>query len=145
MVRGRGYAKSAADIEEIVLKADLPGVDQKDIDLRIENSTLTVRGEKSEEVHSVDVNYENFVNDIAVGDVVLLDNGAMANADQLQLFLLGAGDRGHRLGRGGRGDRGDRGDAPPRLPVVLVGESGERGLLHRLHETPRERSDEGVG
>jgi pyruvate kinase len=36
---------------------------------------LTVRGEKSEEVHSVDVNYENFVNDIDVGDVVLIDNG----------------------------------------------------------------------
>src|SRR5262245_26080935 len=32
--------------------------------------TLTVRGEKSEEVHSVDVNYENFINDISVGDVV---------------------------------------------------------------------------
>src|ERR1041385_8799825 len=39
--------------------------------------TLTVRGEKSEELHSVDVNYENFVNDINVGDVVLLDNGAI--------------------------------------------------------------------
>lgn len=37
--------------------------------------TLTVRGEKSEELHSVDVNYENFVNDISVGDVVLVDNG----------------------------------------------------------------------
>lgn len=36
---------------------------------------LTVRGEKSEEVYSVDVNYENFVNDIDVGDVVLVDNG----------------------------------------------------------------------
>jgi pyruvate kinase len=36
---------------------------------------LTVRGEKSEEVHSVDVNYENFVNDINVDDVVLIDNG----------------------------------------------------------------------
>src|SRR6185295_19206359 len=39
--------------------------------------TLTVRGEKSEEHHSVDVNYENFINDISVGDVVLLDNGAI--------------------------------------------------------------------
>lgn len=39
--------------------------------------TLTVRGEKSEEVQSVDVNYPNFVNDISVGDVVLLDNGAL--------------------------------------------------------------------
>jgi pyruvate kinase len=39
--------------------------------------TLTVRGERSEEEHSVDVNYANFVNDISVGDVVLLDNGAI--------------------------------------------------------------------
>ena len=40
-----------------------------------EKFTLTVRGAKSEELHSVDVNYENFVNDIQVGDVVLIDNG----------------------------------------------------------------------
>jgi pyruvate kinase len=40
-----------------------------------EKFTLTVRGEKSEEEHSVDVNYENFVNDISVGDIVLIDNG----------------------------------------------------------------------
>jgi pyruvate kinase len=39
--------------------------------------TLTVRGERSEEEHSVDVNYENFVNDISVGDVVLIDNGTI--------------------------------------------------------------------
>jgi len=39
--------------------------------------TLTVRGERSEEEHSVDVNYANFVNDINVGDTVLLDNGAI--------------------------------------------------------------------
>lgn len=37
--------------------------------------TLTIRGEKSEELHSVDVNYENFINDISVGDVVMVDNG----------------------------------------------------------------------
>lgn len=37
--------------------------------------TLTVRGERSEEEASVDVNYANFVNDISVGDVVLVDNG----------------------------------------------------------------------
>lgn len=39
--------------------------------------TLTVRGERDLEQHSVDVNYENFVNDISVGDVVLIDNGAI--------------------------------------------------------------------
>ena len=37
--------------------------------------TLTVRGEKSEELHSVDVNYEHFISDISVGDTVLVDNG----------------------------------------------------------------------
>ena len=42
-----------------------------------EKFTLTVRGEHSEEERSVDVNYENFVNDINVGDVVLIDNGAI--------------------------------------------------------------------
>src|SRR5687767_1983566 len=35
--------------------------------------TLTVRGAKSEEIQSVDVNYENFINDINVDDVVLID------------------------------------------------------------------------
>ena len=42
-----------------------------------EKFTLTVRGEKSEEERSVDVNYANFVNDINIGDVVLLDNGTL--------------------------------------------------------------------
>jgi pyruvate kinase len=39
--------------------------------------TLTVRGERSEEECSVDVNYPGFVNDISVGDVVLIDNGVI--------------------------------------------------------------------
>lgn len=40
-----------------------------------EKFTFTVRGEQSEEEHSVDVNYENFINDISVGDVILVDSG----------------------------------------------------------------------
>jgi pyruvate kinase len=36
---------------------------------------LTVRGEKSEELHSVDVNYANLIDDIGLGDTVLVDNG----------------------------------------------------------------------
>ncbi len=36
---------------------------------------FTVRGAKSEEKYSVDVNYEGLVNDINVGDIVLVDNG----------------------------------------------------------------------
>ncbi|HEX4646558.1 MAG TPA: pyruvate kinase, partial [Verrucomicrobiae bacterium] len=39
--------------------------------------TFTVRGAKSEEVNSVDVNYAEFIDDIQVGDVVLVDNGAI--------------------------------------------------------------------
>ena len=35
--------------------------------------TLTVRGEQSEELHSVDVNYDNLIHDINVGDKVLVD------------------------------------------------------------------------
>ncbi len=36
---------------------------------------LTVRGETSEEFHSVDVNYEHLCDDINVDDVVIVDNG----------------------------------------------------------------------
>jgi pyruvate kinase len=38
---------------------------------------FTVRGEKSEENYSVDVNYDGLINDITVGDVVLVDNGVI--------------------------------------------------------------------
>ena len=38
---------------------------------------FTVRGAKSEEAHSVDVNYEGLIDDISVGDTVLVDNGVM--------------------------------------------------------------------
>src|SRR3954469_1920599 len=38
---------------------------------------FTVRGARSEEKYSVDVNYEGLVNDISVDDVVLVDNGVM--------------------------------------------------------------------
>jgi pyruvate kinase len=42
-----------------------------------EKFIFTVRGAKSEEVNSVDVNYGDFINDIQVGDAVLVDNGAI--------------------------------------------------------------------
>lgn len=38
---------------------------------------FTVRGAKSEEVYSVDVNYDGLINDISAGDTVLVDNGVM--------------------------------------------------------------------
>jgi pyruvate kinase len=38
---------------------------------------FTVRGENSEELFSVDVNYDGLVDDISVGDTVLVDNGVL--------------------------------------------------------------------
>jgi len=38
---------------------------------------LTVRGERSEEEYSVDVNYDGLVDDVSVGDTVLVDNGVI--------------------------------------------------------------------
>jgi HSP20 family protein len=35
--------------DEIVVKADLPGLDQKDIEVTVQNGTLTIRGERKEE------------------------------------------------------------------------------------------------
>ena len=67
-----------------------------------EKFTLTVRGEKSEEEHSVDVNYENFINDISVGDVVLIDNGNIEmkvlakNGNKVECEVLTAGTLGSR-------------------------------------------------
>ena len=64
--------------------------------------TLTVRGERSEEEHSVDVNYENFINDISVGDVVLIDNGTIQmkvltkNGNKVECEVLTAGTLGSR-------------------------------------------------
>jgi pyruvate kinase len=64
--------------------------------------TLTVRGERDLEEHSVDVNYENFVNDINVGDVVLIDNGAIQmkvlakNGNKVECEVLTEGKLGSR-------------------------------------------------
>lgn len=53
--------------EEIVMRADLPGVGPGDIDLRIENNTLTLRGERrflkeatEEDYHRIERSYGTF-------------------------------------------------------------------------------------
>ena len=58
---------------ELILKADLPDVTQKDIDVRVENQTLTIAGsrnfEKSEDrkgFHRIERSYGNFVRSFAV-------------------------------------------------------------------------------
>jgi HSP20 family protein len=42
---------------ELVIKADLPAVSEKDIDLRVENNMLTIRGERKFEQNVKEENY----------------------------------------------------------------------------------------
>jgi HSP20 family protein len=42
---------------ELVVKADLPDVPEKDIDVRVENNTLSIRGERKFEKNVNDENY----------------------------------------------------------------------------------------
>jgi HSP20 family protein len=58
---------------ELVLKADLPDVDLKDIDVRVENHTLTIEGERKFEqssnakgYHRMERSYGKFVRSFAV-------------------------------------------------------------------------------
>lgn len=45
------------DENTVVIKAELPGIDQNDIEVKIEDSTLTLRGERK---HDQTVKQENF-------------------------------------------------------------------------------------
>ena len=58
---------------ELVLKADLPDVDLKDIDVRVENQTLTIEGERkfgqsvdTKGYHRIERSYGSFVRSFAV-------------------------------------------------------------------------------
>jgi HSP20 family protein len=57
----------------LVLKADLPDVELKDVDVRVENQTLTIAGQRQFEkadaakgYHRIERNYGNFVRSFAV-------------------------------------------------------------------------------
>src|SRR5882724_8446696 len=45
------------DEHNITLKIEVPGIDEKDIDIRIENNTLTVQGERKLEKEEKEENY----------------------------------------------------------------------------------------
>ena len=45
------------DEHEVTLKIEVPGIDEKDIDVRIENKTLTVHGERKFEKEEKEENY----------------------------------------------------------------------------------------
>jgi len=66
----------------ILLDTQGPAIRTGDIatDLQLKPDDIvefTVRGARSEEAYSVDVNYDGLVNDISAGDTVLVDNGVI--------------------------------------------------------------------
>jgi pyruvate kinase len=76
----RTFAEQARRAVGILLDTQGPAIRTGDLktDLHLQPGDIlefTVRGAQSEEKYSVDVNYEGLVNDINVGDTVLVDNG----------------------------------------------------------------------
>src|SRR4051812_31550059 len=82
---GTGSFIPAVDVYEdeqgIQLKIEVPGIDEKDIDLRLENSTLTVRGErkmesqvKEENFRRVERRYGQFVRSFTLPNTVDSEN-----------------------------------------------------------------------
>lgn len=45
------------DEHNVTLKVEIPGIEEKDIDIRVENNTLTVRGERKLEKEEKEENY----------------------------------------------------------------------------------------
>lgn len=67
--------------QSIVLKLEVPGIDQKDLDIRIENNTITVRGErkfesdvKEENFHRVERRYGSFQRSFSLPNTVNTEN-----------------------------------------------------------------------
>jgi len=67
--------------QNIVLKLEVPGVEQKDLDIRIENNTITIRGErkfeketKEENYHRVERRYGSFQRSFGLPNTVNPEN-----------------------------------------------------------------------
>ena len=71
------------DEHNITLKIEVPGIEQKDIDVRLENNTLTVRGErkfekeeKEENFHRVERRYGSFYRAFTLPNTVDADSAS---------------------------------------------------------------------
>jgi HSP20 family protein len=83
------------DSQKVVLKLEVPGIEEKDLDVRVENRTLTVRGErkfekeeKEENFHRIERRYGSFYRAFTLPNTVDIENvGAKYNAGVLKLEL----------------------------------------------------------
>src|SRR5207253_8310374 len=109
------------DEHNITLKIEAPGIDEKDIDVRIENNTLTVRGErkfekeeKEENFRRVERQYGSFTRSFTLPNSVETEN-VQANYDKGVLEI--------RLAK--------KAEAKPKQINVKVG--GEKTLEAKAH------------
>ena len=65
------------DANKLVLKLEVPGINQNDLDIRLENQTLTIRGErkfaaeeKEENFHRIERRYGSFVRGFTLPNTV---------------------------------------------------------------------------
>jgi HSP20 family protein len=79
----------------LVLKAELPGIDPKDVDVRVENNVLTLRGErkldnevKQESYHRVERTYGSFSRSFTLPNVVDTDKIKAEFKDGLLQLVL---------------------------------------------------------
>ncbi|HXR39978.1 MAG TPA: Hsp20/alpha crystallin family protein [Terracidiphilus sp.] len=83
------------DAKKIVLKLEVPGIDEKDLDIRVEDHTLTVKGErkfeaeeKEQNFHRIERRYGSFFRAFTLPSTVDTENvQASYNAGVLKLEL----------------------------------------------------------
>jgi HSP20 family protein len=83
------------DAQKVVLKLEVPGVDEKNLDIRVENRTLTVKGErkfeaeeKEQNFHRIERRYGSFFRAFTLPTTVDTDSvQANYNAGVLKLEL----------------------------------------------------------
>jgi len=81
--------------EKLVLKLDIPGIKEEDLDIRVENQTLSVRGErkfeseeKEENFHRIERHYGSFYRSFSLPTTVDTENvDASYNAGVLKIEL----------------------------------------------------------
>ncbi len=83
------------DAQKVMLKLEVPGIDQRDLDVRIENHTLTVKGvrnfeaeEKEQNFHRIERRYGSFYRAFTLPNTVDTESVAASyNAGVLKLEL----------------------------------------------------------
>ena len=84
------------DEKKVMLKLEVPGIDEKDLDVSVENNTLTVKGErkfekeeKEENFHRIERRYGSFFRAFTLPSTVDTEHVAASyNAGVLRLELL---------------------------------------------------------